>query len=154
MELKVREIKSKDIYLRDALKLVKNVFDEFEAPYYSEEGVITFYKFIEYDNINKMLDDNLEMYALLEFGRVVGVIAFRDKSHITLLFVDKKYHKQGVGSRLLYIMREKCMRSVYTVNSSPYAVEFYEKRGFEKVSEEQLKDGIRFTPMKQEIKLL
>jgi predicted GNAT family N-acyltransferase len=51
-------------------------------------------------------------------------------------------------------MREKCMRSVYTVNSSPYAVEFYEKRGFEKVSEEQLKDGIRFTPMKQEIKLL
>ena len=76
MELKVREIKSKDIYLRDVLKLVKNVFDEFEAPYYSEEGVNTFYKFIDYDNINKMLDDNLEMYALLEFGRVVGVIAF------------------------------------------------------------------------------
>ncbi len=39
MELKVREIKSKDIYLRDVLKLVKNVFDEFEAPYYSEEGI-------------------------------------------------------------------------------------------------------------------
>lgn len=154
MDLKTREIKKDDIYLREVLRLVKIVFDEFEAPYYEEEGINTFYNFIEYSNINKMLDENLKMYAMFDGPYVIGMIAYRDNSHITLLFVDKKYHKQGIATKLLYLMREKCMSNCYTVNSSPYAVEFYEKRGFEKVTAEQVKDGIRFTPMKQEIKLL
>ena len=35
-----------------------------------------------------------------------------------------------------------------TANSSPYAVEIYQKLGFHALSEEQKRDGIRFTPMK------
>jgi predicted GNAT family N-acyltransferase len=34
-----------------------------------------------------------------------------------------------------------------TVKSSPYAVEIYEKMGFEKVGDEQEIHGIRFIPM-------
>ena len=39
-----------------------------------------------------------------------------------------------------------------TLNSSPYAIPFYLKLGFEPTSEEQEIDGIRFTPMKYVIK--
>ncbi len=34
-----------------------------------------------------------------------------------------------------------------TVNASPYAVPVYEKLGFQAVDDEQLTDGIRYTPM-------
>jgi predicted GNAT family N-acyltransferase len=33
------------------------------------------------------------------------------------------------------------------VNSSPFAVGIYEKLGFIRVSDEQLKNGMKFTPM-------
>jgi predicted GNAT family N-acyltransferase len=39
-----------------------------------------------------------------------------------------------------------------TVNSSPYAVEFYHKMGFVNLSDEIEKDGIRFTPMRMELR--
>ena len=38
-----------------------------------------------------------------------------------------------------------------TVNSSPYAVDFYHKIGFVDVREEIERDGIRFTPMRMEL---
>ena len=34
-----------------------------------------------------------------------------------------------------------------TVNSSSYAVKFYESLGFSKTSEEQETDGLKYTPM-------
>jgi len=40
------------------------------------------------------------------------------------------------------------LSDVMTVNSSPYAVDIYRRLGFHAISEEQLTDGIRFTPMK------
>ena len=43
------------------------------------------------------------------------------------------------------------MSDVMTVNSSPFAVEIYQKLGFHALSGEQLADGIRFTPMKYTI---
>ena len=41
--------------------------------------------------------------------------------------------------------------SCLTVNSSPYAVDFYRTRGFKDLGPETEADGIRFTPM--ELKL-
>jgi ribosomal protein S18 acetylase RimI-like enzyme len=154
MDCKIKQITKDDIYLDEVLNLVKIVFDEFEAPDYEEKGIKTFYKFIEKDNINRMLDENLDMYAMFDGKKVIGTIAYRDKSHISLLFMDKNYHRMGLASELLFYTRKKCASLVYTVNSSPYAVGFYKKRGFVKTEEEQTKDGIRFTPMRQEIELL
>jgi predicted GNAT family N-acyltransferase len=36
-----------------------------------------------------------------------------------------------------------------TVNSSPYAHEFYKKLGFLDTSEEQITNGVRYYPMKK-----
>jgi len=41
----------------------------------------------------------------------------------------------------------KVFHEKITVNSSPYAVKIYEKLGFVPDGNEQMVDGIRFTPM-------
>ena len=151
-QLKYREIKQEE--LSKTLDLVRKVFDEFEAPYYSEEGVASFYAFIDMDNMSEQYTNgSLYFYGCFVDNILVGMIAVKDFIHISLLFVDKQYHKQGIARNLfdhiIQVCREKnpCLK-VITVNSSPYAVEVYHKFGFFDVSSEQVVDGIRFTPMK------
>lgn len=82
----------------------------------------------------------------------MGVVATRQPCHISLLFVDKEHHRQGIGRELLSTItsfyKEAGVNREMTVNSSPYAVEIYHKLGFMDTDTEQLVNGIRFTPMK------
>ena len=154
-QLQYREIKQEE--LPETLDLVRKVFDEFESPYYSKEGVSSFYKFIDINNIlEQYTNSSLYFYGCFVNDTIVGMIAIKDFIHISLLFVDKQYHKQGIARNLfdhiIEISQEKnpSLKTI-TVNSSPYAVEVYHKFGFIDVSSEQVVDGIRFTPM--ELKL-
>ena len=45
-------------------------------------------------------------------------------------------------------MRQDYEAQVFTVNSSPYAVEFYRHLGFKTTDTQQLTDGLRYTPMR------
>ena len=60
--------------------------------------------------------------------------------------------RQGIAKRLLdealEICKSKIDLSEMSVNSSPNAVEAYSKLGFKINEQEQLKNGIRFIPMK------
>ena len=150
-ELEYREIKQEE--LPETLNLVRKVFDEFEAPYYSKEGVSSFYKFIDINNIlEQYTNSSLYFYGCFVNNIIVGMIAVKDFVHISLLFVDKQYHKQGIARSLFDHIMEICKEKnpslkTITVNSSPYAVKFYHKLGFSNVSSEQVVDGIRFVPM-------
>lgn len=128
----------------EALKLVLDVFMQFESHEYSKEGIKTFENFIN----DKSNTNNLEMYGAYENGKIIGVIATRNNgNHITLFFVDGKWHKQGIGRKLFETVLYHSTSSTITVNSSPYAVEVYRRFGFVATTREQLIDGIRFTPM-------
>lgn len=62
---------------------------------------------------------------------LVGVIATRiNGNHIALFFVKGKYHRQGIGRRLLDRVVENCTSNIITVNSSPCAVKIYRHLGF------------------------
>lgn len=125
---------------QSALQLVWEVFQEFESPDYTQEGINEFYKTIHDENYISMLT----MYGAFLNGELVGVIATRNNGrHIALFFVDGKYHRQGIGKQLFEAVRTDKM----TVNSSPYAVGIYRKLGFKAVDEEQSVNGLRFTPM-------
>lgn len=62
-------------------------------------------------------------------------------------FVDAAYHRRGIGRRLFAAMRRDYAHQVFTVNSSPYAVEVYRHLGFVPTDDEQSVDGLRFTSM-------
>ena len=73
-----------------------------------------------------------------------------------MLFVDKEYHYQGIGRTLIqkvgdYLITEMGV-DYMTVDSAPYAVEFYHKLGFWDLAPVQHKQGIIYTSMKKNLK--
>lgn len=137
---------------KDAMGLAWRTFLKFEAPDYSEEGITNFYKFITDETLKKMfLLGEYKAYGAFLEGKLIGVAGVRGGNHISLLFVEKEFHHQGVATKILqhifqYLHNELGAERV-TVNSSPYAVGFYHKTGFHDTDMEQTADGIRFTPM-------
>lgn len=155
MKYDIEELNS-DSDLKESLHLVKKVFDEYEAPIYSKEGVKNFYKFIDYDYVRLKLNEDTKMLVAKKDEKVIGVITIRNKSHIPMLFVDKDYHKQGIGSTLMKYAIFYCTYNEktekITVNAAPYATEFYKKLDFKESGKEQVVNGIKFTPMELRIK--
>lgn len=139
--------------LADAISLIIEVFNEFEAPEYNDVGVQTFMYFVRKENLEEMMDKNeMHMWGCYEGNQLVGVAALRGIQHVSLLFVRKSYHRQGVARRLMQVMlqfskNQNPEKQALTVNASPYGVVAYEHLGFQKLQEEQEKDGIRYTPM-------
>lgn len=88
------------------------------------------------------------MWAAYSNESIVGVIALRNQGHhIALLFVDGTHHQKGIGRSLFETAFKYSDSQVITVNSSPYAIEFYGKLGFIPDGPKQSTDGIRYTPM-------
>ena len=83
--------------------------------------------------------------------QIVGVIEIRSYNHISLLFVNDRFHGQGVAKELWNISKDRCKEfnpdQKYTVNSSKYAATIYNKLGFIQCGEYQVKNGIGFIPM-------
>ncbi len=84
-------------------------------------------------------------------GKLVGEIAIRPEiKHICFFFVDGRYHRRGIGTRMFRHLLEDYPNETITLNSSPYGLHFYKAIGFVPTDEEKTVNGIRFTPMKYE----
>lgn len=139
----IREIKEEE--MKEALKLVWEVFLEFESPDYTEEGINEFKKSID----DKEWIKERDFYAYFDdSNKILGVIATKDLNHIALFFVDGKYHRQGIGKKLYEKAKDLNKYNFFTVNSSPYAHEIYKKLGFIDTDKEQCIKGLRFFPMR------
>ena len=129
--------------MKDALELVWQVFLEFEAPDYTEEGINEFKKSINDENWVKARD----FYGAFDEDKLLGVIATKDINHIALFFVKGEYHRQGIGRKLYDKVKSLNNEGFFTVNSSPYAHEIYKHMGFIDTDKEQCFNGLRFYPM-------
>lgn len=142
--------------LKNALDLVWFVFQEFEAPDYADQGITEFRNFINLDSIYNRIDNNeIKFWGCYDNEALVGVIALLDKKHISLLFVQKEYHRQGIARQLFKAVENQCKSNdnikEITVNSSPYAASAYRRLGFADIGDEKCVNGIRFIPMKYQI---
>ncbi len=127
-----------------AARLALNVFMEYEAPDYSQEGVEIFRTYVN----DAEVVNSLDMYGAFLGDRLVGMIATRNNgSHISLFFVDGDQHRKGIGRLLFSALIEDSTSQEITVNSSPYALEVYHRLGFTDADERQLQSGIIYTPM-------
>jgi GNAT superfamily N-acetyltransferase len=138
------------------IDLVWEVFKEFVAPDYTEEGTATFKKFIEYSSIIQKLDSGeMKIWGSFDTYKLSGVVATLNTNHICMLFIRKEYQRQGIARGLFEKVVDACRLDknidIITVNSSPYAVEAYRHLGFKETSAEQTLNGIRFTPMEYRI---
>lgn len=137
---------------QDAMALAWKTFMKYEADDYTVEGIKSFEDFITDETLHKMfLRGNYQMFVALEQEKIVGIITLRNESHISLLFVDEKYHRKGIGKSLIHCLAEYARTELgvfrLTVNAAPYGVEFYHKVGFKDMGSEMQNSGIRYTPM-------
>ncbi len=129
--------------ITDVLDLALEVFMEYEAPVYSQEGIDEFKSFIDVNRTNS----KLSFYGVYEASDLVGMIAIRDYQHISLFFIKTAYQRKGIGRLIFNRVREDYEKQIFTVNSSPYAVDIYKRLGFMPISAERITNGIKYTPM-------
>ena len=127
-----------------ALELTWEVFQQFEASEYTQEG-IDFFRASLHD---EQRTRTLRFYGAFDGDELAGTLCMRQPQHIGGFFVRAAYHRRGIGRALFQAMRQDYERQEFTVNSSPYAVEVYRHLGFVPTGVEQTVDGLRFTPMR------
>ena len=150
MNYRIRTLRTKDWDM--AMQLAWDTFLVYEAPEYAPEGVKNFHEFVKGNELRNLfvLGEYRAWGAFDEEDTIVGILGIRKHWHISLLFTESRLHHQGIATKLLKTAFEEALSegvSELTVNSSPYAVEFYHKMGFTDLDHEKTTDGIRYTPM-------
>jgi len=140
----------------DATELAFRVFLKYEAPVYGKEGTDKFAEFLASSNLRKMFNAGYYKVFVAAIGNeIIGVGSFRSGNHISLLFVDDRYHRQGIGAELIKSIQNAILEEgsyeKMTVNASPYGEPFYEKVGFVAYDSMQKADGITYRPMEMYI---
>jgi GNAT superfamily N-acetyltransferase len=134
------------------INIVTEVFNEFVAPQYSEEGITEFYKYANAANLAERSKENHFTVIAELNNNPVAIIEIRNSNHVSLFFNKAKYQRKGIGKHLLKYAIDVCLKNnpgvqKITVNSSPNATKAYEKMGFTPEGEEQCIHGIKFVPM-------
>ncbi|NEQ45287.1 MAG: GNAT family N-acetyltransferase [Leptolyngbya sp. SIOISBB] len=132
--------------------LVARICNKFLAPEYSSEGVQEFHRYIQPSAFRSRGQTNHFSLISLEQDKIVGVIEMRGHNHVSLLFVEPEFQRLGIAKELLRRALQICRAneprlSEISVNSLSYAVPIYERLGFRRAGERQVRNGIGFLPM-------
>lgn len=127
-----------------AVTLSLDVFTKCGTADFDADGLETFKKFIT----NRKLMSELTIFGAFDNNELIGIVGTKHNgAHISLFFISPDYHRKGIGRKLFdYAFADQIVGRI-TVNSSSYAVRFYESLGFSKTAEEQETGGLKYTPM-------
>lgn len=94
------------------------------------------------EELRHEMDDGVIFWGYEEDGELLGIMGIQDVQDITLMrhaYVRTARRNQGVGGKLLSVLRGKATRPVLvgTWAAAVWAVRFYEKHGFQLVSTEE-----------------
>lgn len=150
--IEIRWAEKKD--WQPAMTMIWQTFLKYDGKDYTEEGVRNFFEFITDGVIYRsFLQGNYQMLVASDGGRIIGAASIRNRTHLSLLFVDEDYHGQGVGSglmdRLCRHLKEQVGEGYMSLKAAPGAVDFYRKLGFHIVGAEEEIAGIRVTSMEK-----
>ena len=153
-EVTIRPIKQDE--WDNAMELAFRVFLKFESKEYGKEGTEAFAQFVTDENLRKaFLAGQYPLFAAYMADELIGIVALRSGNHLSLLFVDGRYHNQGIGTKLLNYaidyMHKNTIFTKITVNAAPFAAGFYHGYGFHDTAPETEKDGIIYIPMEKMI---
>ncbi len=137
-----------------AMKMIWKTFLEYEGSDYTREGIKNFFDFITDDDLyESFLRGEYQMMVALADGEIIGAGSLRNRNHLSLLFVDERFHRMGVGSaildRLCHYLKTEAGEHRMSLEAAPYAVNFYRKQGFRQVKPEMEYSGIRVTAMEK-----
>jgi ribosomal protein S18 acetylase RimI-like enzyme len=129
---------------KQALDLALRVFIEYEMPEYEPEALENFKSALKINNA----------FVASENGKIIGMINERGSGHVSMLFVDGNYHRNGIATALMNHIADDLKSKdikLITVNSSPFGIPFYKNYGFTATDKMQYKDGFIYLPMSYDI---
>ncbi len=135
-------------------ELIHRCSKQFILPNFSEEGVREYMS----SHSREKMKERLEQfsYQVLEddSGKIIGVVGMQRPSHLYHLHVAPEFHSKGIGRKLWEAAKNITLKTEqptkFTVNSSTYAVTFYEKLGFVSAGA-KTKNGVTYVPMEMKI---
>jgi ribosomal-protein-alanine N-acetyltransferase len=122
--LKIRRVQAQDIF-----SVIKIAYESLPEHYSPE----VFNKFYESFSEGFLVAEKFHKIV----GFVVGIQTSNGIARITLLSVDKKFRKQGIGSALInQFLREMSLHDIRQVElevkiNNDAAIKFYKKHGFD-----------------------
>ena len=136
--------------------LMEAVFREFIAPGYSPQGTEEFLEYIHPAAIAYRTKRNHFLRVAEVNKKIVGALEVRNYNHLSLLFVDSQFQRQGIARTLVSQAIIICQMDnpdlkEITVHSAPEAVVVYKAMNFRCIGEEQIINGIRFIPMRYDL---
>lgn len=130
--------------------LVTQVFNEFVALDYEQDGIEEFFRFANPRAMKERMQSDGFVLVAYQADVMVGMLEFFLPDCIAMLFVTVQ--GQGIATELLAqaISRVLALNpelSKLTVHSSLYAKPIYQKMGFRKTGDVTTENGITFIPM-------
>lgn len=146
----IRPIEPEDA--QQVSELVARTFEQDVAPLYSQQGIEEFLAYASAPALRHRLGQRHFGLAAYVDGALVGMIEMRNGSHISLLFVDPAYQRQGIGRSLLVTAIQRASREnlelrEVTVNASPNALDAYRRFGFVPQLPAEERNGIVYYPL-------
>ena len=131
--------------------LLRTLMLEFVLHDSTPEGGATVLRENNEEGIRGYIDSGFVYHVAVGGDTIVGFAGVRDRSHLFHMFVDRRWHRQGVARRLWEVARAAAIEAGgsgnFTVNASNYAVPVYEAMGFVRTGPTQEAKGMVFNPM-------
>ena len=93
------------------------------------------------DELRRQIDEGVSFWGFEDWGELVGIMGVQPVRDVTLIrhaYVRTAYRSQGIGSKLLEFLLKEIATPVLvgTWADASWAIRFYEKHGFARVSVE------------------
>lgn len=154
--MKIHKYKPSD--LQEVANLIRETFRKFNFKEGTKKGIKEYLDYYDTKkNINKIKETfskNPLFLIIKKNNKIMGIIRGR-KNRIGNLFVKGKYHKKGIGKKLVEEFEKKAKKQKsreIRVNASLYSVPFYKKIGYKKTTGIRNMKGIKVQPMKKRLK--
>jgi len=127
------------------------VVKEYVINEYSEQGKKIILQSMSVENIQSNLKSHYRYFLAENEGddgvEVVGILGIKNEDHIFHCFVHRDFHRKKIANKLwIYWLQQNSPKQV-SVNSSRYAINFYQSLGFEASGECFEKNGVVCYPM-------
>jgi len=133
----------------DISRLLADLSRKFITPDYTDEGTVSLLSHQSPAAIRSAMTNGTTYLVAVRSGDLVAAGGILTKQrHLYHLFVDSRYHRQGIGRRLWDELRSLLDdEGPITVNSSRVAIGFYERLGFRSTGPAWEKEGVIAYPM-------
>ncbi|MFB3883795.1 MAG: GNAT family N-acetyltransferase [Thermodesulfobacteriota bacterium] len=94
------------------------------------------------EELKKEVEDGVLFWGLVEDGLILGVMGTQDRGDVTLIrhaYVSTRAQKMGIGTKLLKHLESLTGKPILigTWAAASWAIVFYEKNGYRRVTEEE-----------------